>query len=109
MSTAQKLDLKEIDLVPTDAVKARLATLDGDADQTFLQQLTKGRALPIKQQTFKALLVAAAKSVEFAQKEGSDLAKARSQQNYDYYFDQINMEDGDALTMFMYSHNDWEL
>lgn len=97
MTSATKIDLTTFELVP----------VTGDK---FKQQLaTKAKSAPIETTTFKALLLAAAKSVQYANAYGSELAIARSKQNYDFYFDQIDMESGDALAMFMYSVDDWSL
>ena len=90
-----RLDLNSIELVPVEG--------------SFFQQLPRGKRSPIEEATFKCLMLGASKSLAYAKETKSENAIARSEKNYEYYFNQINQDEGEYTTMFLYSHDDWDI
>lgn len=96
-TTAKKHKVSDFKLVPANGAAS------------FVQPVKGKDPHPIKEQTFKALLLASIKALEYAKAQGTDLAIERAQRNHDYFYNQIDLDEGDAMSLFLIDVNEWDL
>lgn len=91
-----KVDLNDFELVP---VKG----------EYFVQQLPQGKSQPIETKTFKVLLLAAEKALDYANQHLKEDQQERALRNRNYYFNQVNMDEGDAFSLYLNNVSDWTI
>lgn len=86
---------------------AEFELVPANGETTFYQQIKGKSPEPIETDTFVVLLVAATKCVDHAKVHQSEEAQKRAKENYEFYANQVDMEQGDAFALFMTSSNEW--